>query len=357
MSRPADPTEHTRRLISALIDGELSETDSAELNRLLRSDPKQVEQVVDQLLLDSLLSDELGTDTLSGLVDALATPLLPGEDGPSIYPAQRQIGHVQPISLTSIRPWRRPIVISMGVVAVFAAMFVMLFEFGASSVSAATELKRLIGAQDSGLDRTYTIAIEDNPVPLRSPRQETRDDRPPKPSLDGALLHVRPPNQFVLIRYLPDGGLFLTGSNGRMSWAVRPDGPVRESADLTRFNRDLPGHEHNFPLIQIEEGLAHLQDAYSIELLPVESGVETGKDDSPTRLLVAVKKRGHRGPQRVEISYVVPTGQIRQLRFVGMPYGPEHLTVRLSLQDEQPLGASFFDHQSHHGPEHPVEEE
>jgi hypothetical protein len=74
-------------------------------------------------------------------------------------------------------------------------------------------------------------------------------------------------------------------------------------------------------------------------------------------VLVAVKKRGHRGPQRVEITYEVETGLIRQMRFVEMPYGPERLTVRLTLEEEVHLGTEFFRHASHHGPERIVEEE
>ena len=48
---------------------------------------------------------------------------------------------------------------------------------------------------------------------------------------------------------------------------------------------------------------------------------------------------------------------IRQMRFVEMPYGPERLTLRLTLAEERSLGADFFRHQSHHDPERVVEEE
>ena len=61
MNHQPAPDERTRRLIAKFIDGELSATDAAELNQLLKSDPQHAEQVVDQLLLDSLLSEELGS--------------------------------------------------------------------------------------------------------------------------------------------------------------------------------------------------------------------------------------------------------------------------------------------------------
>lgn len=171
------------------------------------------------------------------------------------------------------------------------------------------------------------------------------------------MLHVRGGGQFVLVRKTADGRPFVTGSNGQTSWAVRPDGPVRFSSDLTRFNRDLPGHEHSMPLSNIHEGLERLREAFDVQLLPVESGDEANIDDEPSRLIVAVKKRGFRGPKRVEVTYSVRSGLIRQMRFVEMPYGPARLTLRMTLVEEQPLGEAFFDHQSHHDADRTVEEE
>ena len=177
--------------------------------------------------------------------------------------------------------------------------------------------------------------------------------RPPKPPLSGAILHVRRGGQIVLSRQTSDGRTFLTGSNGRTSWAVRPDGSVRENTDLNEFNRDVPGHEHSMPLIHIEEGLERLLEAYDVRLLPVETADDAVAEDNPTRLIVAVKKRHYRGPKRVEISYSVRSGLIQQLRFVEMPYGPEHLT----LIEERPLGDRLFDHESHHKTAQPLIEE
>lgn len=176
--------------------------------------------------------------------------------------------------------------------------------------------------------------------------------RPPKPPLSGAIVHVRRGGQFVLSRQTSDGRTFLTGSNGWTSWAVRPDGSVRESTDLNEFNRDVPGHEHSMPLIHIEEGLERLLEAYDydVRLLPVETADDAVAEDNPTRPIFAVKKRHYRGPKRVEISYSVRSGLIQQLRFVEMPYGPEHLT----LIKERPLGDRLFDHESHHKTDQPV---
>ena len=328
-------TRDSSELVSRYLDDLLTEDEHRDLQNWLRSSPDHAREFARVASLHDRLRGE-----------QLASSLM--------HSSQPNQPHAVPAAPR--QPWRS-FVISAGVVAAFVTLFLVSLEIGKTPAVAATELKRLIAAQETELDRTYRIAVEDVPT-LRRKRQPVVDDnRPPKPPLDGAILHVRKGNQFVLIRQMAGGQQFVTGSNGRTSWAVRPDGPVRVSTDLTRFNRDLPGHEHDFPLIQIERGLAHLQDAYDIQLLPIENGDETAAEDLPTRLLVAVKKRGHRGPQRVEITYAVRTGKIHQLRFIEMPYGPEHLTVRLTQEEERPLGLAFFDHQSHHGADRVVEEE
>lgn len=328
-------TSNPNELLSRYFDDLLSEDEHHDLQVWLRTSTDHAREFARFALLHDRLRGEQ-------LAISLLHPTL--ADQPQALPV-------------ALRRPRRSFVISIGVVMALVAVLMVLLEIGKTPVAAATELKRLIAAQETELDRTYRIAVEDVPAPQRKRQPGVDGNRPPKPPLDGAVLHVRKGNQFVLIRQMSGGRQFVTGSNGRTSWAVRPDGPVRVSTDLTRFNRDLPGHEHDFPLIQIERGLARLQHAYDIQLLPIENGDDTAAEELPTRLLVAVKKRGHRGPQRVEITYTVRTGQIRQLRFIEMPYGPEHLTVRLTQVEEHPLGPAFFDHQSHHASDRVVEEE
>lgn len=74
MSQQPYPEERTRQLIVQLIDGVLETDDAPELNRLVQSDPRLAELVVDQLLLDSLLSEAVGTESLTGLVDLISEP-------------------------------------------------------------------------------------------------------------------------------------------------------------------------------------------------------------------------------------------------------------------------------------------
>lgn len=227
--------------------------------------------------------------------------------------------------------------------------------FAVHPAAAATELQRIIAASSQTADRTYLISVEEA-VTNNRPKHLPDFGRPPKPSIDGARLYVRGSNQFVLQRKLDNNQLFITGCNGKTSWAVRPDGPVRVSSDLTEFNRDVPGHEHAMPLNNLHDGLETLQSAYDVQVMPVEEGDTSGDAAlEPSRLLVAVKKSGFRGPKRVEITYAAKSGEIRQMRFVDMPYGPDRLTLRMTLLDAGAMDASFFDHQSHHDQNRNVE--
>lgn len=238
-------------------------------------------------------------------------------------------------------------------------MLALLTFIGQTPASAAAgELNRIIAANAQTVDRTYQIAVEASLSPTRRGNRpaELERSRPPKPPMDGAILHIRGNRQFVLVRKTASGLPFITGSNGKTSWAVRPDGPVRVSADLERFNHDVPGHEQAMPLINIQDALERLREAYDIQLQPAEEQRQAAAPAAELqRLIVAVKKRTYRGPERVEITYAIRSGLIQRLRFVDMPYGPERLNLRLTLVDDRPLGDALFDHTTHHGSERTLE--
>lgn len=328
-------------LIDGYLDETLSPAEHDALTQWLQAAPEHRQRFAEAVLLH---------DRLRAEVLALAAT------APELAPVSSEFGGVRP------RPRMRSVAAWFATLSAMALMATVLWRgWGETPASAAVvELNRLIAASARASDRTYRIAVEEVALPPERAdrRRPPEPGRPPKPPLDGALLHVRSGHQFVLIRQTLEGLPFVTGSNGRVSWAVRPDGPVRFSSDLTRFHRDLPGHESNMPLINIEDGLEQLRAAYAIELLPIENDDETDRtQDGPLRLLVGLKKPGVRGPRRVEITYAVATGRIRQMRFVEMPYGAERLTLRMTLLEERDLGAEFFNHAAHHAPERTLEEE
>lgn len=180
---------------------------------------------------------------------------------------QRKEAGVVPLRRRSI--WSRTFITLATTCAVLVIGFVLWQTFAVHPAAAATELQRIITASARTADRTYLISVEEV-VPYDRPERLPEFGRPPKPSIDGAVLYVRGSNQFVLQRKLDNNTLFVTGSNGQVSWAVRPDGPVRVSSDLTEFNRDVPGHEHAMPLSNLHDGLEQLQSAYDIQVMPVE---------------------------------------------------------------------------------------
>ncbi len=260
-----------------------------------------------------------------------------------------------PASAT-IRNWRMNWSVAYATTACLVLLSVLFLwqSVGPSSASAAVvELNRIIAANARSLDRTFLIAVEEVSVPQgERERRPTEQGRPPKPSLDGATLEVRSANQFVLKRSVAQDQYFITGSNGSTSWAVRPDGPVRYSHDLMRFNRDLPGHEYSLPINNLQDGLVALRTAYDLSVVS-EENAELNSES--TKRMIAVRKPGFLGAAQIEVTYFESTSQIYELRFIEMPYGPENVTLSMRLVEERDLPADYFDHQSHHDPQRIVE--
>ncbi len=328
-----------RQLISGYCDETLSAVEEKQLVVWLNASHQNAQQFAQALLLHDRLRVEVG---------AMA--------------ARSQIN--VPVSLAAAKriQWSRPFtgLISAAVAAVIACV-VIWKGIGESPASAAiSELHRIIAASAHSFDRTFRIEVEERNEIKQSgqPPPPAERGRPPKPPMNGAMLHIRDGRQFVLIRTESDGRPFVTGSNGKTSWAVRPDGPVRSSSDLARFSHDLPGHEHSIPLFSIQEGLEGLLEAYNVQLQALENRQDTNSEVGDTyQMIVADRKsKSYRGPSRIEIKYAIQSGHIQQMRFVDMPYDKSpRLTLSLKLVEERNLGPDFFDHTAHHAPDRPVE--
>lgn len=346
-------------LMDGYFDESLSQEQFQQLNQWIKSDPLHAQRFASELLLHDRLRNEFVTNELidqpsKAEQSTVNDPaLVRADERPNVVTLAGSIGNT----------WTRS-VIAMATTAclVLISLAFLWNGLGSTSASAAVmELNRIIAANRQSLDRTFLISVEESVVQEDARRDSPEHRRPPKPTLDNAILDVRGSNQFVLKREVEPGVFFVTGSNGTSSWAVRPDGPVRMSDDLTRFNRDLPGHERSLPINNIEDGLDALQTAYNLELLSVEriEGEDQGRDveseTEATQQMVATKKPGFRGPERIEILYTAASGQIRQMRFIDMPYGRNIVTLKMTLIEEQPFAADHFDHESHHDPKRIVE--
>ncbi|EMI20877.1 hypothetical protein RMSM_02186 [Rhodopirellula maiorica SM1] len=330
-----------RDLIDGYLDDSLSREQLQRLSQWIKLDPLHARQFASELMLHDRLRNEMMTQNELASFD-------------------QSEQHVVLQSNASDGHWWKRVPIALATTACIVLLGTLLFwhSWSAPTASAAgLELDRIMKANARSLDRTFLISVEEKTTRRQNRRRNTPEHgRPPKPSLDGAILDVRGAYQFVLKRKVGQGDFFITGSNGLTSWAVRPDGPVRYSDDLTRFNRDLPGHERSLPINNLHDGLDALHTAYDLQVRSVETEPSMDKaNDEPNQLIVATKKPGFPGPARVEIRYAASNGQIRQMRFVEMPYGPEDVTLTMTLMEERALAPDYFDHQSHHDRERVVE--
>jgi hypothetical protein len=345
-------------LLHGYLDQSLTPEQQLELEAWLKESPQHIRSFADLLLLHSQLrSEALLLD--SGLIAASALPAVVPEVAPVAEPVGRIRGR---------RSLRRLSGLAVTILITLAAVLSLRPGSQHATVSAAsTEISRLITENKSPRDRTYQISVEHAAlIDRRRSRAVHSEKRPPKPPMDDATLHVGGSGQFVLIRRRPDGRLFITGSSGVQSWAVRPDSPVRTSTDLLRFSRDLPGHEYSLSLTELPLTLEQLQRSFDVQI--VDAGASDDltasntapNEDSPaaaTRLLIAVRRPGLPGPRRIEIEYNAASHEIHQIRFIDMPYGPERLTLRLTLTSRSSQPAGFYDHAAHHAPDLPVEQE
>lgn len=340
-----------QELIDAYFDDSLSPKQLHQLSQWIKSSPLNAQQFASNLMLHDRLRNEF-----------MAKDDLQAEDNANEAAAHASSLKDRPATDSGKRRrWMKSIMAMVATVCVMICVAIF-FEngFGTSSVSAAVgELNRIIVANQESEDRTFLISVEQSMVSRRFRDQLSQEHlRPPKPSLDKAILAVRDSNKFVLKRKVDEDVWFITGSNGNTSWAVRPDGPVRCSNDLNRFNRDLPGHEWSLPINNLNDGLRALQSAYNLQVQTVEDSLPS--DQSKTkgcRRMLAARKPRCRGASRCEITYSESSGQIREMRFVKMPYGRNIVTLKMTLIDEQPLAADYFDHQYHHDASRTVEVE
>lgn len=330
------------QLVHLYLDHEIDEAQFQQLQDLLhaseshRSSFRQIALLHEQLY-----------HTTPVIAESVNPTLIPNKPTPTSIANHRQTQSLRPRSSTLLLALAASIL-----------LLLLLAIPSRNNSFAGSEFQKILNANSSS-NQHYKIQLEQTGTLKKQKTKQAENLRPPKPSLDAADLFVQGTDKFVLIRNPNTPLAFVTGSNGKLSWAVAPQGPVRRSQDLNHFNRDLPGHEHAIPLVNLKQGLQQIQQAYNIQFLDTEPGNSTANDNqSPQEaLLIATKKRGQRGPKRIEIHYEITTGQIRHMRFVEMPYGPEQITIRLTLLDQTPLPDDFFEHHFHHSSDRTVLDE
>lgn len=302
-------------LIHSYLDGTIEPAGEVALGEMLAASPENARAFAGVALLHAQLRNTFAADrTVPETVASRAEP------------AKRSISG-------------RSLMAPVAVVAV--AVVLLVWPSGSVPRTAAAELDRLIEAPASPGDRIYRIASRDT-VP------DGGDDR--LPPLDGALLYVRNPDRYVLVRRHPDGRPFTIGSDGERGWSVKPDGAVRVSSNPLRFRGPLPGNQYGIPFVDPRSDLRQLRDAYVVTGLPDADGVR--------RLAFEKRSQEHRGPRRVEVWYEPATRVVHRMEFEGLPRargGPNAVSV--ALIEQRDLGPDFFQHGSHHGPDRKVIQE
>jgi len=306
------------RLANAALDGEISADDGARLSDAIARDPSLAAEFARLVMLHDALERELNA-AAAGRAAARRTQV--------VARIRRAVAVAAVLSIVALLGW---------------------FSLRTTPEASAAEIvARLVATAKSG-DRTYYLRAVGAAQPSLAEKRGAR----PAPSIDGAILYLRAPNQYVLARLDADGREVLTGSDGAHAWIVPPDGAVRVSRDPKRFGGALPGSQHGIAFIDPHVDLAGLAQSYELALTPA------GKADPLARIVGTRKSDARGGPKRIEIAYDERTALIRLIRMENLPQargGPR--TVEFDLVDEDPLGARFFEHKSHHDPSRTVIEE
>lgn len=314
-------------LIHGYLDETLTAEQQVELANWIKESPDHAGQFAETVLLH----DRLRAEMLAG--DVL--------DNQHAVVASRS---------SSERLWVRR-VIGLSTALCLTLVLGLIFWQSVSSpvLAASDELQRIIQASESALDRTYVLTALDEDVDSEALPSTVRAA---KPSVDGALLHVRGPNQYVLVRHFTDGTEFITGSDGTTAWSIPPRGRVRVSSDATRFRGAVPGQQHAIPFIDMRNSLRQLQESYELDL-SLETTPEGWRRMNATRRATATG-----GPKQVTLWYDAQSGTIHRMLLERLPQargGPRN--VLLELTEERDLGPSYFEHTSHHDTNRKVIEE
>lgn len=253
------------------------------------------------------------------------------------------------LASNSVSRTRRSVLSLMTAACLLLGAGLIFWKVGSTpAIAAAAELQRIIEANATLESRTYRISSLDSSEEVGV--QPVRGGQ--KPPLDGALLHVRGAEDYVLERFFSDGTRFITGSDGQTAWAISPRGRVRVSRDPDRFRGAVPGQQHSIPFIDMRASLEQFADAYDLH-------VEQTIADDGTRQLDAVRRLdASGGPKEVTIWYDAESGVIQRMQLSRLPRnqgGPR--SVVLELVEQRELDDEFFQHSSYHSPDREVIED
>lgn len=317
----SDGAADIRELASQLLDGTISVQGAADLSAAMERDPAAVRELARMAMLHDAL-DRQYLDVAAGRAHARRWVV--------------------------VRALRR-------VSAVAAAVAVTALVVWASvrtvpSADASDVLARIVATARGG-DRTYVLRADSVAKPAGKRRDEpsldprAKDGRRRQVPIDGAVLTVRDPNRYVLVRTDDRGRQVVSGFDGTESWIVPAEGPVRTSGDARRFSGALPGSQHDLPFIDPHESLLDLAANYTVVIHAAQP-----VSGQPWPRISATRRADSKGgPRTVEIEYDPESGVIRVMRLGQLPQargGPR--AVAFELVDTSDVADSYFSHRAHH---------
>ncbi len=155
MTGSEQPAERNNQLVSQFVDGDPTTDDIAQLSDLLRSDAEQRARFVDHLLLDSLLAEEVGTESLAALVDLVAARENSGGESAIATPSVRPMTR----NATEDRSWKRVGWLVAAAVAITAVVLMGRWETSALA-SASTIVRAAMHAHSEPIERVYVVQVE-----------------------------------------------------------------------------------------------------------------------------------------------------------------------------------------------------
>ena len=313
MTDRQSPQDRTDYLISQLVDGEPSREALDELNGLVLSDTTSASLVVDHLILDSLLSEGLGRDSLATLIDFVADPEVTAGSLDSDTDAVHRQTSLAPNSRRRPTSWH--LRSASWIVAAAALILVVAIIAGRTEKKAFADATRIVQAavhaHAEAVERVYAVNVEryDPPaVPFTLPKDV-------RVSTLG--------NRFwVEIRSLRGHLCFGRGADGEIWVAL---GRWRGM----RIERDEVG-----PMLH------DIADLYSLNLESLLQGVLEGHEletlvmEGTTRIIKATPKSSNRGWVRdVTIEVDQETKAVRRLVVQRLAPRGGSATVTFTLVD------------------------
>ncbi len=308
------PTQRVKRLISQFLDGGLSSDDRGELKQLVESDPSRLELVADQLLLDSLLTEELGVESMTALVDLVSDTEVPTVAGSTFSTATTR-------SAAWLGNWRKNFAVRLlkpaGWFIAVSAMVLLAFVVGRWENSAFADASSLVRAamvtHAEPIERVYVVEVE---------RAET--------SLQG----FAPPRD---VRVMTQGDRFwVEMSRGEKRWVWGQD------ADNALWLTLGPRRALRIERDELGVPMQYISDIYSLNLETLLDNVlqhfqvSYSSDSRPTHVITAIARRRWQGRLReMTIDVEKETKAIRKLVIRrNMPLQGES-TVTFTLVDSR----------------------